>query len=203
MTDTITIDGREYEVTIKSDYDHDAPWIEECGHGPVTDWTRRRKGPSELVLCENRGEKRFYNFAEACRIARRDGWGWIPERVRVEKPIGYRLPTYRCGDFAIVSDDAKEAYAAIYAHFREGKSAKEYAALAAQADYEHLRRWCDGYWQYVGVCVSDGDGRQASCWGIADTDAEDLEEVARELAEEVRAEWLEARQQECLAAYEG
>lgn len=55
--------------------DMGAPWDNEDGHGPVTGWVSRDKRPDELVLNTDRGQKRFYNFKEACAIALRDGWG--------------------------------------------------------------------------------------------------------------------------------
>jgi hypothetical protein len=61
-------------------YDHvtDTPWDREDGHGPVSDWERREKKPGELILVTNRHSKRFYDFAEAVKIARRDGWNTTP-----------------------------------------------------------------------------------------------------------------------------
>lgn len=70
--------GFRFVATVHRDTDHGAPWEESDGHGPVSDWTRRDKNPGELVLCSDRGSKRFYDFAEACRIARREGWGCEP-----------------------------------------------------------------------------------------------------------------------------
>lgn len=67
-----------FDVTIHDDAgDMGTPWDNEDGHGPVTDWVRREKRPDELVLnhCVRTGQKRFYNFKEACAIALRDGWG--------------------------------------------------------------------------------------------------------------------------------
>lgn len=65
-----------FAVTIYADaHDMGAPWDNEEGHGPVTGWTRREKRPDELVLNSNRGDKRYYNFKDACAIALRDGWG--------------------------------------------------------------------------------------------------------------------------------
>ena len=60
------------------DDDSDAPWDREDGHGPVSDWERRDKKPGEMILCEDRGSRRFYDFAEAVKIARRDGWNTAP-----------------------------------------------------------------------------------------------------------------------------
>ena len=64
-----------FAVEIHEDSDHGAPWVEYDGHGPVTGWLSRNKRPDELVLNTDRGQKRFYNFKEACTIALRDGWG--------------------------------------------------------------------------------------------------------------------------------
>lgn len=74
---TINIAGRDYTFAVKTERDEESrtPWEDSDGHGPVSDWTRRDKLPGELILNEDRGMKRFYDFAEACRIARRDGWG--------------------------------------------------------------------------------------------------------------------------------
>jgi hypothetical protein len=68
-------DGAQFLVSIKPDEEWRTPWQDEDGHGPVTDWTRREKRPGELVLAEDRGSFLYYDFQEACAIARRDGWG--------------------------------------------------------------------------------------------------------------------------------
>lgn len=75
---TFTHNGADYVAEIHHDADHGAPWQEEDGHGPVTDWTRRAKLPGELVLSQDRDRCQFYDFAEACRIALRDGWDAEP-----------------------------------------------------------------------------------------------------------------------------
>lgn len=76
----IIIGGKEltFKVQIEHDADHGAPWENEDGHGPVSDWTTRDKHPGELVLNTDRGSKRYYDFADACRIALRDGWDAAP-----------------------------------------------------------------------------------------------------------------------------
>lgn len=52
-----------------------APWEENDGHGLVSGWERRAKRPGELVLNDDgRGNKRFYDWQESVKIARRDGW---------------------------------------------------------------------------------------------------------------------------------
>lgn len=67
-------DGRQYQVDHYED-DNTPPWDREDGHGPVTDWVSRDKLPGELVLCRDRRVNRFYDYAEACCIALREGWG--------------------------------------------------------------------------------------------------------------------------------
>lgn len=81
IDETIEVDGFTLTARIDSDSDMGPPWQEHDGHGPVSDWTNRNKRAGELEL-SRRGSGgasglscRFYDFAEACRIARRDGWG--------------------------------------------------------------------------------------------------------------------------------
>lgn len=188
--------GTDYIATIERDEYHGAPWSEECGHGPVTDWTTCAKAPGQMVLNEHRGARRYYDFQEACKIALRDGWGWLPEPVRIERPragglTGAALPTYVSGAFRIVSDDPREAHSELYRMHRESMSARAYAAGAALRDFERLRGWCNDSWCYVGVVVRRaGDcarcGDCESLWGI-ESDAGDYirHEVAPELAQQL------------------
>jgi hypothetical protein len=77
--DTISCEVDGFTVTARIEYDQDSgpPWENEDGHGPVSEWTRRDKAPGERLLCDDShgGSKRYYDFAEAVRLARRDGWG--------------------------------------------------------------------------------------------------------------------------------
>lgn len=75
---TLTFEGWRIVATIHDDDDNTAPWKQEDGHGPVSDWTSRDKAPGELVLNEDGRSKRFYDFAEAVKIAKRDGWNAEP-----------------------------------------------------------------------------------------------------------------------------
>lgn len=160
--ETITYSGLTFAVRTEDDTDHGAPWDECDGHGVVSQWTTRSKYPGELVLCEDRGQRRFYDFAASMRIAKRDGWG--------------------------LSDEHKAEMAAKLG--REATRG-EIVAESVRLDYEYLRRWCNDQWRYVGVIVTllDVEGEQtsrdASLWGI-ESDADDyLAEVSRELAQEV------------------
>ena len=148
--------GRAYAAKLEHDDCHGAPWGEEDGHGEVSDWTRRDKAPGEMVLSEDRGSKRFYDYAGACAKALVEGWD---------------APPYKTG------------------------TRREQAARAALADYNCLRRWCDGQWSYVGVivapvcdCCDEIQERAAvSLWGIESDAGDYLAEVARDLAEDLAA----------------
>lgn len=74
-TITCTVDGYDVAARIERDNDTGAPWEAHDGHGPVTEWTSRAKRAGERVLAQDRGSFRYYDFAEAVRIAKRDGWG--------------------------------------------------------------------------------------------------------------------------------
>jgi hypothetical protein len=77
-TRTIELEARSFRVEMFNDDGMGKPWNEEDGHGPVSDWTRRNKKPGEIVLAVDRESRLFYDFAEAVRIARRDGWNCKP-----------------------------------------------------------------------------------------------------------------------------
>ncbi len=53
---------------------------------------------------------------------------------------------------------------------------------AVEADYQRLRRYLAGDWEYVGVVVTDADGNTESLGGIESDADEYLETVAHELA---------------------
>lgn len=82
--------GSGYTARVECPYDDDTtpPWKREDGHGPVSEWRPvwnrhtgcRDKRPGEMLLVrEGRGTSdlgRFYDFAAAVKLARRDGWGY-------------------------------------------------------------------------------------------------------------------------------
>jgi hypothetical protein len=79
MPETVDLGGA-YSARIKlvHDADHGAPWDEQDGHGPVSDWRdkdSKRAGERVLVVEDRRSKARFYDFAAAVKIAKRDGWG--------------------------------------------------------------------------------------------------------------------------------
>ena len=75
--DTFEHKGYTFRVKVLDD-DNDPPWEQGGGHGPVTDWVRRAKHPSEWLLCSDHGSSRYYNFQEAMQTAKIDGWDAPP-----------------------------------------------------------------------------------------------------------------------------
>lgn len=76
----LNIGGQDLVFCVEFEHDSDAgaPWENSDSHGIVSNWERRAKGPGELILCEDRGSKRFYDFQRSCAIALRDGWDAAP-----------------------------------------------------------------------------------------------------------------------------
>lgn len=65
--------GREFAVTSVYDDFGDTPW-DFCE--PIfkpTEWTRRDKNPGELVIADDRGYRRYYNFSGAVKALRKSG----------------------------------------------------------------------------------------------------------------------------------
>lgn len=73
--DTFEHKGRTFRVTFPHDDSMQEPWKEHDGHGIVSDWTTRDKGPGERVLVADQHHRRYYDFAETLKLARKDGWG--------------------------------------------------------------------------------------------------------------------------------
>ena len=186
--------GKHYVATIERHDDAGAPWDEHDGHGPVSDWTTRAKLPGEFVLSEDGSSKRFYDFADACRIARRDGWGYLPGKLEHKKlRNGWWRAECKGFDKVVHSRNQNAAINGLYKAFRDTVTAKQYAALAAMVDFEQLRDWCNDEWFWGGVVVQEKDaceccGPKQSVWGIESNASKQLAEVARELAEELDSE---------------
>ena len=73
-----TVNGKTYRVDFVYDSGMGAPWEEHDGHGPVSAWTTRDKRAGELILNKDGSHARYYDFAEACKIALRGGWDSKP-----------------------------------------------------------------------------------------------------------------------------
>ena len=108
-TETRDHGAMSFRIEWYYDMDADAPWDREDGHGPVSDWTSRDKRPGEMVLCSDRRMKRYYDFAEAVKIARRDGWD--------TKPYGTRKPGERAHTAAMADYNYLRQYIAQDWHY--------------------------------------------------------------------------------------
>ena len=154
--------GLSFQVEFCYDESMGEPWKEHDGHGVVSNWTTRDKSPGERVLNSDRGNKRYYDFAESVKIALKDGWDCSKRR-----------------ELADVDPSRKW-------------TKKEIAAMAVEDDFEHLRAWCNDEWHWAGVVVTllDADGEltkeRESLWGTESSEnGKYLREVAEELAEEI------------------
>jgi hypothetical protein len=158
--------GLTFRAETTPDECHGAPWEECDGHGPVSDWTTRDKAPGERVLAQDRGSRRYYDAAEATRIAKRDGWGLAEDGIAALRDKLGRDPTR--GDIT---------------------------AEAVRRDFDYLRAWCDDEWRYVvlRIVLLDVDGaetdRDAYLGGVESTDDEAyVRDCARDLAAEIAAD---------------
>jgi hypothetical protein len=202
-------DGFTFAVSIEHDDSAGLPWENEDGHGPVSDWRkagyngRASKAPGELLLCDDnpsglRGTRaaRFYDYATACKVALRDQWGVAPYRLSHSCTMNgiYTVSAHwfegrELLDFTSCGDDLNSAIADCYRqHKATFPSARAYAAAAARADYDRLRRFCDGDWHYLGLIVTASRNgielASASLWGLESDCGDYLDSVARELSGE-------------------
>jgi hypothetical protein len=83
-------EGRTYAAKLERDEHHGAPWDEEDGHGDVTGWETRDKSPGEMILCEDRHAKRFYDFAGAVKRAKAEGWDAKPYKTGTKSQQAHR-----------------------------------------------------------------------------------------------------------------
>jgi len=204
-----TIEGRTYRVRInvQDDTDMGAPWEEHDGHGPVSDWTTREKHPGERLLNSDRGSKRYYDVAEANRIAKRDGWGLTEEHKAaliarlvkprvVRRPVGKATVTHRFGGLKQDHHRATETVTIPGRDPNKPLTSGEIRAEAVRRDFEHLRGWATDQWHWVGVIVTllgddeDMDDLIAvdythALWGVEDSDPSYVREVADDLIDNV------------------
>lgn len=160
MSDTIIRNGRHYSVTVEPDNGMlGAPWDEFDGHGIVSDWTRRAKGPGEVIISEDHHSRRLYDVVGTLAKARRDGWG--------------------------LSDDDK---AALAARLGRQPTKREITAEAVRLDCNRMRQWCNDIWHWCGVVVTSPDGDERSLWGIESDAYSYIDEVAGELVDELESD---------------
>lgn len=158
--DTFEHGTRTFTVRIEYDDWMAAPWDEHDGHGPVRCEYGGTKRAGERVLSSERGSVCYYDWQEATKIAKRDGWG--------------------------ISWDERRSFA--LKHWRQ-PTRKEVVRMALQSDYDYLRRWLNDQWHWVYVRVECDDpihGEQyRSLGGLQSDDYDYITEVAYQLADEI------------------
>ena len=169
--------GYTITISVRDDEGHDAPWDDDDSHGPVSEWRPRdSKRPGEVVLHSDRNSCRFYDWQEAVKIAKRDGWGFLPGKLDTGRDNPDTLAGWaRCGSYYAHSDENfNRAVESVYAQHRATMTEKLYAEGAVKKDFEYLRGWCNDEWHYVGytASITDEDGNSVkysdSCWGFDD-----------------------------------
>lgn len=166
-------------VHVHNDDDMGPPWEEHDGHGIVSDWKRHclvDKAPGEMILCEDRGSVRFYDFQATMKKAKSEGWGLgEKETARLAARLG-RQPT-------------------------KG----EILHASVMHDYEFLKGWCNDEWRWVGYVTEilgpDGSKLETehdSCWGFESTDdgIKYMTGEARSIAEHAIDSHLKAKRKE-------
>lgn len=62
-------------VKLEYDTDYNWPWKNSEGHGVVSDWEHCGEADGRWELCEAHYSRRYYDWRETLKIAKRDGWG--------------------------------------------------------------------------------------------------------------------------------
>jgi hypothetical protein len=156
MHDEFTHDGATFRLTLIPDEFAGTPWDNEDGHGPVSDWTRNAKGSGELILCEDRGQRRLYDFAEAVKIAKRDGWNAAPY-----PPAGAETPGQQAARAAMADYDRLRRYCA-----------GDWYYVCVKVEL------LDDYGDAI-------DGYEESVWGVESDCDDHIKTVGQALAEEI------------------
>lgn len=160
MDEFETFERDGFTIKARTEYDDDStpPWKRADGHGPVSEWTTRNKGPGERVLCSDRSAKRYYDFAEAIEIAKRDGWGWRADEETGE-PLtkGQRAAKAVESDFKFLQSWCNDQW--------------HYVGVILSVEKNGVEL----------------DRNAASLWGVENNDSEYLREVAEEMVDEAVA----------------
>lgn len=154
-TREFTRHGHKFIARFYVDSDTGAPWDEHDGHGPVSDWKpRESKRPGQRPIGDSdHGSTRFYDWQEATKLAKRDGWGWLPGKLETRQ-INATTWQATCPGFVALGDDINKAIANLYAAHRASMTPGQYIAGAVQKDYDHLDGWARNQWHWCGVSVA-------------------------------------------------
>ena len=165
LEETITVNGREFNVELTHDDCMGPPWKEHDGHGDVSEWRQQDyagnipTSPGERVLWrDSRGwDALVYDWQGAIAKAKADGWGLCDDELRKLADKLGREPT-----------------------------AGEIRERAVQRDFDYLRRYCAGDWWFSVITVTDPISGFYECIGGVESDCDDyVNELAKELAEQI------------------
>lgn len=138
----VTHKGSKFNVEFAYDAMGSTPWEDCDGHGEVSEWTTRAKRAGELVLCSDRSRKRYYDFAGAVKIARREGWDTAPYKTGTK---GERAARAAQADYEYLRAwcDSEWWYAVLHVSLLDvdGEEIEDYA--------EYLGGVEDGYYKNV------------------------------------------------------
>lgn len=168
MADQFTHRGVNFKVEHAHDDSHEAPWISDDGRGVVLDYLTDEQAENDgaMELYRELDSQGRYHFDQRATLdkARAEGWGLAPQDLQ---RLGIRLG--------------------------HDPTPEEITAEAVEAEYRYLRGWAQDDWSYIGVVVTipDFGGLRASLWGIESNAGVYLDEVARELADQILNEDLE------------
>lgn len=93
MKTTFEFRGHTFQLEVYPDECSGAPWDMDDSTGLVSYWTRRDKRSGEWVLSTDHGSKRYYDFAETMKKAKREGWDTPPYRVGTKGERAVRAVT--------------------------------------------------------------------------------------------------------------
>lgn len=128
---------------------------------------------------------------------RHDGHGPVSDWTSRQRAPGERILSQDCGNYRYYDVDQAVEIAKRDGWdsppFKKGTKASR-AARAVEADFAHLKAWCDDEWQWVGVAVtvSKSDVELTgkydhAIWGIESSSGHYLTEVANEMVSEAVA----------------
>lgn len=179
-TSTMEYKGHSYTVSLHYDYDMGAPWKEHDGHGEIRESStphRHREGSKcagewPMNDPDRHCTQFYYDAAATMRKARAEGWGLGPD-----------------------------AMTAIAARLGRAPTRREVIAASVRADFEYCSGWVNDEWHWVWIEVEDDEtGESTTLGGLQSDDDTYLEEVARELAEELhRAHAIDNRFADAMA----
>ena len=176
---TFTLLGVEFAWRTQDDETTGAPWKEHDGHGEVRSanksyGSRVQKRPGERVMSAYRHDVTLYDWQDAIRKAKDEGWGLGDEELAEF--------TVRCG---------------------RKPTARMIRAEAVRRDFEYLAGWARSDWHWVDVLTwrTDDDGevepadiRYSGSYESTDTAGhlEAAHESAVELLDDMRAAVIDA-----------